>query len=80
MKASFMKPLVTVVIGLGAIGICLVGYYINNQRQHRQRIDYAESSIPIQKDNVESLSKEIDKLYDTQKRIFLSPEITEETL
>lgn len=80
MKAPFMKSLVTVAIGLGAIGICLVGYYINNQRQHQQRIDYAEISIPIQKDNVESLSKEIDKLYDTQKRIFLSPEITAETL
>ncbi|MGM0157757.1 hypothetical protein IGI47_002072 [Enterococcus sp. AZ191] len=80
MKAPFMKSLVTVVIGLGTIGICLIGYYINIQRQHQQRIDYAEISIPIQKDNVESLSKEIDKLYDTQKRIFLSPEITEETL
>ncbi|MFS0988030.1 hypothetical protein [Enterococcus durans] len=80
MKAPFMKSLVTVAIGLGAIGICLVGYYINNQRQYQQRIDYAEISIPIQKDNVESLSKEIDKLYDTQKRIFLSPEITAETL
>ena len=64
MKAPFMKSLVTVAIGLGAIGICLFGYYINNQRQHQQRIDYAEISIPIQKDNVESLSKEIDKLYE----------------
>lgn len=80
MKIPFMKSLATIVVGISAVGICLFGYSFNNQRQHQQRIDYAEISIINQKDNVASLSKEIDKLYVTQKKMFLRPEITEETI
>ncbi|MDO7975252.1 hypothetical protein EXW89_29715, partial [Klebsiella pneumoniae] len=50
------------------------------QRQHQQRIDYAESAITNQKDTLTSLSKEVDKLYSTKEKIFLNPEITEETI
>lgn len=80
MKMPFMKSLVTVVVGISAISICLFGYSFNNKRQHQQRLDYAEISVINQKNNVASLSKEIDKLYITQKKIFLRPEITEETI
>ena len=80
MEKPFVKLLATVAVGTGAIVICLFGYHFNNQRQHHQRINYAESAITNQKDTVTSLSKEVDKLYSTKEKIFLNPEITEETV
>ena len=79
MEKPFVKLLATVAVGTGAIVICLFGYHFNNQRQHHQRINYAESAITNQKDTVTSLSKEVDKLYSTKEKIFLNPEITEES-
>lgn len=79
MEKPFIKSLTTVVVGAGAIAICLFGYHINNQRQHQQRINYAESAITNQKDTLTSLSKEV-KVYSTKEKIFLNPEITEETI
>ena len=80
MEKPFVKSLTAVAVGAGAIAICLFGYHINNQRQHQQRITYAESAITNQKDTLTSLSKEVDKLYSTKEKIFLNPEITEETI
>ena len=80
MEKPFVKSLTAVAVGAGAIAICLFGYHINNQRQHQQRINYAESAITNQKDTLTSLSKEVDKLYSTKEKIFLNPEITEETI
>ena len=80
MEKPFVKSLTAVAVGAGAIVICLFGYHINNQRQHQQRINYAESAITNQKDTLTSLSKEVDKLYSTKEKIFLNPEITEETI
>ena len=42
MEKPFIKSLTAVAVGAGAIAICLFGYHINNQRQHQQRINYAE--------------------------------------
>ncbi len=80
MEKPFVKSLTAVAVGAGAIAICLFGYHINNQQQHQQRINYAESAITNQKDTLTSLSKEVDKLYSTKEKIFLNPEITEETI
>ncbi|ELA59284.1 TPA: hypothetical protein J0W29_000909 [Enterococcus faecium] len=80
MEKPFVKSLTAVAVGAGAIGICLFGYHINNQRQHQQRINYAEAAITNQKDTLTSLSKEVDKLYSTKEKVFLDPEITEETI
>ncbi|HCI0990542.1 TPA: hypothetical protein NOA74_001060, partial [Enterococcus faecium] len=55
MEKPFVKLLATVAVGTGAIVICLFGYHFNNQRQHHQRINYAESAITNQKDTVTSL-------------------------
>ncbi|EME3574794.1 hypothetical protein QUO90_002352 [Enterococcus faecium] len=79
MEKPFVKLLATVAVGTGAIVICLFGYHFNNQRQHHQRINYAESAITNQKDTLTSLSKEV-KVYSTKEKIFLNPEITEETI
>ncbi|WP_316396307.1 hypothetical protein [Enterococcus faecium] len=49
MEKPFVKLLATVAVGTGAIVICLFGYHLNNQRQHHQRINYAESAITNQK-------------------------------
>lgn len=57
MEKPFVKSLTAVAVGAGAIAICLFGYHINNQRQHQQRINYAESAITNQKDTLTSLSK-----------------------
>ncbi|MCE3178615.1 hypothetical protein [Enterococcus faecium] len=56
MEKPFVKSLTAVAVGAGAIGICLFGYHINNQRQHQQRINYAEAAITNQKDTLTSLS------------------------
>ncbi|HAP7689640.1 TPA: hypothetical protein K6223_002857 [Enterococcus faecium] len=45
MEKPFVKSLTAVAVGAGAIAICLFGYHINNQRQHQQRINYAESGV-----------------------------------
>ena len=55
MEKPFVKSLTAVAVGAGAIAICLFGYHINNQRQHQQRINYAESAITNQKDTLTSL-------------------------
>lgn len=49
MEKPFVKSLTAVAVGAGAIAICLFGYHINNQRQHQQRINYAESAIAIKR-------------------------------
>lgn len=77
MEKPFVKLLATVAVGTGAV-ICLFGYHFNNQRQHHQRINYAESAITNQRHR-DLFIKEVDKLYST-KKIFLNPEITEETV
>ena len=72
MEKPFVKSLTAVAVGAGAIAICLFCYHINNQRQHQQRINYAESAITNQKDTLTSLSKEVDKLYSTKEKNFLN--------
>ncbi len=76
MEKPFVKSLTAVAVGAGAIAICLFGYHINNQRQHQQRINYAESAITNQKDTLTSLSKEVDKLYSTKEKGSLSNKLS----
>lgn len=80
MEIRFVNALVAFVVGGSAITICMFGYHIDNQRQRQQRVNYAENAIINQKETLISLSKEVDNLYNTKEKNFLSPEITEDTI
>ncbi|MGG5359059.1 MULTISPECIES: hypothetical protein [unclassified Enterococcus] len=78
MEKPLIKTFAVTAVGLGAAAICVFGYYINNQKQHEQRIAYAESAILDQKDTLASLSQEAGNLYSTKEKIFLKPKVTKD--
>lgn len=78
MEKPIVKIFAVTAVGLGAAVICGFGYYINNQKQHEQRIAYAEYAILDQKDTLASLSQEADNLYSTKEKVFLKPEATKD--
>lgn len=78
MEKPLVKTFAVTAVGLSAVAICVFGYYINNQKQHEQRIAYAESAILDQKDTLASLSQEAGDLYSTKEKGFLKPQVTKD--
>jgi hypothetical protein len=76
MGKPLFKTLTVMVVGVGAIAICLVGFRQNNQRQYQQRVEYAQNAIASESDSIESLKKEVATLYLNKDQTFLKSEIS----
>jgi hypothetical protein len=76
MGKPLFKTLSVLVVGVGAVAICLVGYRQNNQRQYQQRVEYAQTAIASETDSIASLKKEVASLYLSDDKTFLKTGIT----
>lgn len=80
MNKPILKALGVIIIGIGAVVICVIGYLGNNERQHQQRVGYAQTAITDQSQDLEALMNDTRALYNDESLVFLRPGITQEEI
>ncbi|WP_461197758.1 hypothetical protein [Enterococcus sp. N249-2] len=78
MGKPLFKTLTVLIVGIGAVAICLLGYRQNNQKQYEQRVAYAQTAIAAEKDSLTSIADEISQLYSNDDQTFLKKDLTED--
>lgn len=80
MGRHLAKGLAVVAVGIGALGICYIGYRADKTHQYEQRVQYANSTIAKSQEQLATLTKTIDSFYQEGQSIFLRENLTESEL
>lgn len=80
MGKTLFKTLTVVAAGVGAIAVCFLGFRENNQRQYRQRVEYAQTAIKREKEGIPEVENEVNGLFADKNHTFLKKSVNEETL
>lgn len=57
MGRPLAKSLAVVAVGIGALGICYIGYRADKTHQYEQRVQYANSTIAKSQEQLVTLTK-----------------------
>ncbi|QXN87159.1 hypothetical protein KV134_01335 [Tetragenococcus halophilus] len=76
MEKSFLKHASVYVTGIIALGICVAGYYTTNQRQHQQRVAYANAVQSREENELNDLQQQVEDLYLEEEQDLLKEETT----
>ena len=80
MGRPLAKGLAVVAVGIGALGICYIGYRADKTHQYEQRVQYANSTIAKSQEQLATLTKTVDSFYQEGQSIFLRENLTESEL
>lgn len=80
MGKTLFKTLTVVAAGVGAIAVCFLGFRENNQRQYRQRVEYAQTAITREKEGISEVENEVNGLFADKNHTFLKKSVNDETL
>lgn len=80
MMKSFVKSLGVGVAAVGAIAICGFGYMYTQKEQTNQQVSYAQSAINSQKEQLQSVKKSIQALYQDSATGILANTTAKETV
>lgn len=76
MEKPFFKRAGVCVTAILALGICVAGYYVSNQKQYQQRVAYASAAQPQAKNELNDLAQQVKELYLDDKQELLKDETT----
>lgn len=76
MEKPFLKRASVYVTGILALGICVAGYYVSNQKQYQQRVAYASAAQPKEKSELNDLAQQVEELYLEDQQDLLKEETT----
>jgi len=76
MEKPFLKRASVYVTGILALGICVAGYYVSNQKQYQQRVAYASAAQPKEKSQLNDLAQQVEELYLEDEQDLLNKETT----
>lgn len=71
MGKPLLKAAAVVIVGIGAVAVCFVGYKVNASRQYDQRVSYAETAVKKEKTTLKEIEEEIASLYSDKTQVFL---------
>ena len=80
MSKTLFKTLTVIASGVGAVTICFLGFRESNQRQYRQRVEYAQTEIINTKEEILEVEKAANTLFTDETHTFLEPAVNEEAL
>ncbi len=61
-----------------AIGICVVGYWLANNRQYQERVAYASSAATSQEGKIQELKKKLARLYADDEQELIQEDVSQE--
>ncbi|AYW47391.1 hypothetical protein C7K38_02800 [Tetragenococcus osmophilus] len=76
MEKPFLKRASVYVTGILALGICVAGFYVSNQRQYQQRVAYANAAQPREENELNDLAQQVEELYLEDEQDLLKEETT----
>lgn len=80
MGRPLAKGLAVVAVGIGALGICYIGYRTDKTHQYEQRVQYANSTIAKEQEQLADITKTIDSFYQEGQAVFLRDDLEETEL
>lgn len=80
MGRPLAKGLAVVAVGIGALGICYIGYRTDKTHQYEQRVQYANSTIAKEQKQLADITKTIDSFYQEGQVVFLRDDLEETEL
>lgn len=80
MGRPLAKGLAVVAVGIGALGICYIGYRTDKTHQYEQRVQYANSTIAKEQEQLADITKTIDSFYQEGQVVFLRDDLEETEL
>lgn len=80
MGRPLAKGLAVVAVGIGALGICYIGYRADKTHQYEQRVQYANSTIAKEQEQLADITKTIDSFYQEGQAVFLRDDLEETEL
>lgn len=80
MGRPLVKGLAVVAVGIGALGICYIGYRTDKTHQYEQRVQYANSTIAKEQEQLADITKTIDSFYQEGQAVFLRDDLEETEL
>ncbi|MGX7196890.1 hypothetical protein [Enterococcus olivae] len=76
MNKTYLKGIGIAAAAAIAVGICLIGFRISSNRQHEQRVAYAETAVASEQLQLTELAETIDELYAGEEEyVFLKNDI-----
>ncbi|MCF1585829.1 hypothetical protein LQF60_09625 [Tetragenococcus koreensis] len=76
MDKPFLKHASVLIAAVLALGICVGGYYVSNQKQYQQRVAYANAAQSNEKAELNDLEKQVNELYTDDEKELLKAETT----
>lgn len=80
MGRPLAKGLAVVAVGIGALGISYIGYRTDKTHQYEQRVQYANSTIAKEQEQLADITKTIDSFYQEGQAVFLRDDLEETEL
>lgn len=80
MGRPLAKGLAVVAVGIGALGISYIGYRTDKTHQYEQRVQYANSTIAKEQEQLADITKTIDSFYQEGQVVFLRDDLEETEL
>lgn len=77
-KKPNVKLAGVIITAIVAIGICVVGYQVANQRQYQQRVAYASSAASNEEESIQELKKKLAGLYADDKQELIKEDVSQE--
>lgn len=76
MEKPFLKKANVLIAAIFSLSICVVGYYVSNQRQYKQRVAYASSAQAKEEAELNDLEKQINEFYTNDNKELLKEDST----
>lgn len=76
MEKPLFKHAGVYVTAILALGICVGGYYVTNQRQYQERVAYANAAQPREENELNDLAQQVEELYLEDEQDLLKEETT----
>jgi len=77
-KKPNVKLAGVIITAIVAIGICVVGYQVANQRQYQQRVAYASSAASNEEESIQELKKKLAGLYADDEQELIKKDVSQE--
>ncbi|GEQ49556.1 hypothetical protein [Tetragenococcus koreensis] len=76
MEKPFLKKANVLIAAIFSLSICVVGYYVSNQSQYKQRVAYASSAQAKEEAELNDLEKQINEFYTNDNKELLKEDST----
>lgn len=80
MKSPLSKVFIVLMIAIGALGVCFLGYRVNASRIRDQKVAYAESAIKANTKTLDQLAEDTAELYTDESKEFFAEGVTLESV